>query len=100
MTSCVPSVFRFTTIATSTAVVAAALALSAPSADAQQKALKSYKSDTKEFWTNPPDDWFLGEEFYLVQYSTTDKFFSPIGDLQKFDGKTASITPENLITGG
>jgi CO dehydrogenase/acetyl-CoA synthase alpha subunit len=30
-------------------------------ASAQQK-LKSYKSDTKEFWTNPPDDWFLGDE--------------------------------------
>src|SRR6218665_3214332 len=28
---------------------------------AQQK-LKSYKSDTKDFWTNPPDDWFLGDE--------------------------------------
>lgn len=24
--------------------------------------LKSYKSDTKEFWTNPPNDWFLGDE--------------------------------------
>jgi branched-chain amino acid transport system substrate-binding protein len=51
-------------------------------------------------WTVNGDDWFLGEEFYLVQYSTADKFFSPIGALQKFDGETASITPENLITGG
>src|SRR4051812_1059148 len=30
-------------------------------ASAQQK-LKSYKSDSKDFWTNPPDDWFLGDE--------------------------------------
>lgn len=30
-------------------------------ASAQEK-LKSYKSDTKEFWTNPPPDWFLGDE--------------------------------------
>jgi glucose/arabinose dehydrogenase len=31
------------------------------SASAQEK-LKSYKSDTKDFWANPPDDWFLGDE--------------------------------------
>src|SRR3978361_1738910 len=29
---------------------------------AQQKALKKYESGTKEFWTHPPDDWFLGDE--------------------------------------
>jgi branched-chain amino acid transport system substrate-binding protein len=48
-------------------------------------------------WTVNEDDWFLGEEFFLVQYSAANKFFSPIGDLQKFDGQTAEITPENLI---
>jgi glucose/arabinose dehydrogenase len=31
-------------------------------AGAQQKALKKYESGTKEFWTKPPDDWFLGDE--------------------------------------
>src|SRR5262245_8172664 len=31
-------------------------------ATAQQKALKKYESGTKEFWTNPPPDWFLGDE--------------------------------------
>src|SRR6188508_2583832 len=31
-------------------------------ANAQQKALKKYESGTKEFWTHPPDDWFLGDE--------------------------------------
>src|ERR1700730_15482945 len=30
-------------------------------ASAQDK-LKSYQSGTKEFWTHPPDDWFLGDE--------------------------------------
>src|SRR3954469_19660001 len=30
-------------------------------ANAQQK-LHSYQSGTKEFWTHPPDDWFLGDE--------------------------------------
>ena len=28
----------------------------------QQKPLKSYQSGNKEFWTHPPDDWFLGDE--------------------------------------
>src|ERR1700692_4401489 len=30
-------------------------------ASAQAK-LKSYQSGTKEFWTHPPDDWFLGDD--------------------------------------
>ncbi|MBN9005412.1 MAG: PQQ-dependent sugar dehydrogenase [Rhizobiales bacterium] len=29
---------------------------------AQQKGLKHYESGNKEFWTHPPDDWFLGDE--------------------------------------
>src|SRR6202158_1530960 len=31
-------------------------------AGAQQKPLKKYESGTKQFWTHPPDDWFLGDE--------------------------------------
>src|SRR5215813_12318570 len=35
-------------------------------ANAQQqdknRVLKKYESGTKEFWTHPPDDWFLGDE--------------------------------------
>src|SRR3954454_2450805 len=31
-------------------------------ASAQQKGLHKYESGTKEFWTHPPDDWFLGDE--------------------------------------
>ena len=33
-------------------------------ANAQQndRPLKKYESGTKEFWTHPPDDWFLGDE--------------------------------------
>src|SRR6202045_3589811 len=27
-----------------------------------QSKLKSYQSGSKEFWTHPPDDWFLGDE--------------------------------------
>src|SRR3981081_2061938 len=30
--------------------------------NAQNKPLKKYESGTKEFWTHPPDDWFLGDE--------------------------------------
>src|ERR1700744_6090785 len=29
---------------------------------AQDKGLKKYESGNKEFWTHPPDDWFLGDE--------------------------------------
>jgi len=29
----------------------------ASQAAAQDKPLKKYESGTKEFWTNPPDDW-------------------------------------------
>ena len=32
----------------------------ASQASAQQKALKKYESGTKDFWANPPPDWFLG----------------------------------------
>src|ERR1700726_3758497 len=31
-------------------------------ANAQDKGLKKYESGKKEFWTHPPDDWFLGDE--------------------------------------
>ena len=34
----------------------------ASQANAQQKALKKYESGNKEFWKNPPPDWFLGDE--------------------------------------
>lgn len=44
-------------------VLAAAFAVAmAGQAVAQQKALKKYESGTKDFWTNPPPDWFLGDE--------------------------------------
>ena len=29
---------------------------------AQAQGLKSYDSNKKDFWTKPPDDWFLGDE--------------------------------------
>jgi branched-chain amino acid transport system substrate-binding protein len=50
-------------------------------------------------WTVGSNDWFLGEEFDLVQYSTADGFFKVLGNLQKLDGQTAKITPPALING-
>ena len=46
------------------ALAAAALLTAVISVHAQQvdKPLKKYESGTKEFWTHPPDDWFLGDE--------------------------------------
>jgi branched-chain amino acid transport system substrate-binding protein len=50
-------------------------------------------------WTVNADDWFLGETFHLVQYSTADGYFKPVGELLDMNGLTAEITPENLING-
>ena len=49
------------------ALVTIGLVAGAGFASAQQQAqkdrpLKKYESGTKEFWTHPPDDWFLGDE--------------------------------------
>src|SRR4030081_1401495 len=44
------------------ALTAILVVAGASQANAQQKPLKSYQSGTKEFWTHPPDDWFLGDE--------------------------------------
>src|SRR5438270_277896 len=44
------------------ALAAIVVVAGASQANAQQKSLHSYQSGTKEFWTHPPDDWFLGDE--------------------------------------
>jgi glucose/arabinose dehydrogenase len=44
------------------ALTAILVVAGASQANAQQKPLKKYDSGTKEFWTHPPDDWFLGDE--------------------------------------
>jgi branched-chain amino acid transport system substrate-binding protein len=49
-------------------------------------------------WITNADDWFLGEEFNLVQYSTADGYFKTLQFINE-EGKTAEITPENLIYG-
>jgi branched-chain amino acid transport system substrate-binding protein len=50
-------------------------------------------------WTVGTDDWFLGEQFNLVQYGLADGFFKPVGELRKYDDQTEEITPEALING-
>src|SRR3977135_2223614 len=44
------------------ALAAIVVVAGASQANAQQKPLKKDESGTKEFWTHPPDDWFLGDE--------------------------------------
>lgn len=52
-----------------------------------------------KFSTNIKNDWFLGEQFMLVKYSTSKGYFSPIGPAIDFNGKTSSFTPKALIDG-
>src|ERR1700733_9909520 len=44
------------------ALAAIAIVAGVSPASAQAKPLKKYESGTKEFWTHPPGDWFLGDE--------------------------------------
>src|SRR5260370_14741519 len=44
------------------ALAAIVMVAGASQASAQQTGLKKYESGTKEFWTHPPEDWFLGDE--------------------------------------
>src|SRR6266403_4837638 len=44
------------------ALAAVVVVAGASQASAQQTGLKKYESGAKEFWTHPPDDWFLGDE--------------------------------------
>jgi hypothetical protein len=55
--------------------------------------------DGAEFVSNIKNDWFLGENFTLVQYSLSAGYFAGISELQDFNGETASFTPKNLIDG-
>lgn len=55
--------------------------------------------DGSEFVSNIKNDWFLGENFTLVQYSTSAGYFTSISELLDFNGETASFTPSNLING-
>jgi branched-chain amino acid transport system substrate-binding protein len=54
---------------------------------------------TDATWSVDADDWFLGENFDLVQYSLADSFFKVVGERSDLPDETEEITPENLING-
>src|ERR1700743_3186088 len=57
------SVFHRSVLALATiGIVASASFANAQQAADKGRALKKYESGNKEFWTHPPDDWFLGDE--------------------------------------
>src|SRR5262245_64561180 len=57
------SVFHRSILALATlGIVAGASVANAQQQQDKGRALKKYESGTKEFWTHPPDDWFLGDE--------------------------------------
>ena len=49
-------------LATHRTLLALGAILLAAGAAPAAEGLKSYQSGTKDFWTNPPPDWFLGDE--------------------------------------
>jgi glucose/arabinose dehydrogenase len=64
------------------AAALAAIALIAPGAPAAE--LKKYESQNKDFWTNPPPDWFLGDE------TEEQKGLAPV------DGPATGLSPEEI----
>ena len=48
-------------------------------------------------WNTSAKDWFIGEDFQLVQYNLKETHFDPIGSLINDDGKTASLSPSSLL---
>ncbi len=49
--------------------------------------------------TTGPDDRFMGETVTLIQYDAAEAHFNEIGEIIDFEGQTAEVTPEDLITG-
>jgi branched-chain amino acid transport system substrate-binding protein len=48
-------------------------------------------------WNTSAKDWFLGEDFQLIQYNLAEKHFDPIGSLIDDSGKTAALSPASLL---
>jgi branched-chain amino acid transport system substrate-binding protein len=48
-------------------------------------------------WNTSADDWFIGETFQFIKYDANTGHSDPIGPLTHDDGRTASLTPEELI---
>ncbi len=43
------------------------------------------------------NDPFLAENLQLIQYDAANKYFTNVGDLIVFEGKTAELTPKDII---
>jgi hypothetical protein len=43
------------------------------------------------------DDWFLGETFHIVKYNKAAGHTEAVGPLLNLDGKTAALSPQNLL---
>src|SRR6201987_2203404 len=56
------SAFHKSALALATIGLVAGVGLANAQQEDKDRALKKYESGTKEFWTHPPDDWFLGDE--------------------------------------
>ena len=56
-----PSRFKLHAVS-AIAMVSACLAICAPAVHAADAPLKKYDSTSKDYWKNPPPDWFLGDE--------------------------------------
>jgi branched-chain amino acid transport system substrate-binding protein len=50
-------------------------------------------------WATSANDWFLGEEFQLIQYDQKAGHSKAIGTMTKEDGQTADLSPQSLIHG-
>ena len=48
-------------------------------------------------WNTNANDWFVGETYQFIKYDATAGHSNPIGPITDDDGKTASLTPPNLI---
>jgi ABC-type branched-subunit amino acid transport system substrate-binding protein len=48
-------------------------------------------------WNTSANDWFIGETFQFIKYVAAAKHTVPVGTLTNEDGKTASLTPAELI---
>jgi branched-chain amino acid transport system substrate-binding protein len=48
-------------------------------------------------WNTSAKDWFIGEDFQLIQYNQAEAHSDPIGSLIQDGGKTADLSPASLL---
>src|SRR5215472_3876422 len=56
------SAFHRSILALATIGIVAGAGFASAQQAQKDRPLKKYESGTKDFWTHPPDDWFLGDE--------------------------------------